>query len=202
MGFSRKDSLLVAEASNFSAVLAANPAVYNETAGTAKRSTEASRSGPYRQGLVFRCNLDGSAVETLAWNFRNNYEVNVDSFGTIWQSDNDDDGNQGVRINYVMEFGNYGYSDEVTGGAWQTKRPNIEADIPSRHWHQNDPGVVPNVLITGAGGGVADGQDVGERADAGQELALEQGHPAGRVPFRVQHGRQVMDRHHRRQPGP
>ena len=42
-------------------------------------------------------------------NFRNNYEVAVDSFGTLWQSDNDDDGNRGVRINYVMEFGNYGY---------------------------------------------------------------------------------------------
>ena len=46
--------------------------------------------------MVFRCNPDGSQVETLAWNFRNNWEVTVDSFGTIWQSDNDDDGNRGV----------------------------------------------------------------------------------------------------------
>ena len=29
--------------------------------------------------MVFRCNLDGSDFETLAWNFRNNYEVAVDS---------------------------------------------------------------------------------------------------------------------------
>ena len=50
---------------------------------------------PYRQGMVFRCNFDGSDFETLAHNFRNNYEVAVDSFGTLWQSDNDDDGNQG-----------------------------------------------------------------------------------------------------------
>ena len=75
---------------------------------------------PYRGGLVFRCDIDlekGEAknVETLAWNFRNNYEVAVDSFGTMWQSDNDDDGNKGVRINYVMQYGNYGYSDEMTG---------------------------------------------------------------------------------------
>ncbi|MGH7968311.1 MAG: PVC-type heme-binding CxxCH protein, partial [Limisphaerales bacterium] len=49
---------------------------------------------PYRMGMVFRCNLDGSEVETLAWNFRNNYEVAVDSFGALWQSDNDDDGNR------------------------------------------------------------------------------------------------------------
>ena len=73
---------------------------------------------PYRQGMVFRCNLDGSEVETLGHNFRNNYEVAVDSFGTLWQSDNDDDGNRGVRINYVMEYGNFGYADEMTGAGW------------------------------------------------------------------------------------
>jgi len=106
---------------------------------------------PYQQGMVFRCELDGSNVEVLAWNFRNNWEVAVDSFGTMWQSDNDDDGNKAVRINYVMEFGNYGYSDEMTGEGWQIPRLGIESEIPRRHWHQNDPGVVPNVLITGAG---------------------------------------------------
>lgn len=106
---------------------------------------------PYQQGMVFRCELDGSNVELLAWNFRNNWEVAVDSFGTMWQSDNDDDGNKGVRINYVMEFGNYGYSDEMTGAGWQTPRIGWESDIPNRHWHQNDPGVVPNMLLTGAG---------------------------------------------------
>lgn len=106
---------------------------------------------PYQQGLVFRCEPDGSRVETLGWNFRNNWEVTVDSFGTIWQSDNDDDGNRGVRINAVMEFGNYGYRDEMTGAGWGDERTNMEADIPSRHWHLNDPGVVPNLLLTGAG---------------------------------------------------
>ncbi|MCC6233041.1 MAG: PQQ-dependent sugar dehydrogenase [Verrucomicrobiales bacterium] len=106
---------------------------------------------PYQQGMVFRCNPDGSQVETLAWNFRNNFETAVDSFGTLWQSDNDDDGNKGVRINYVMEKGNYGYRSEVTGGGWGDRRSNIEAEIPLRHWHLNDPGVVPNLLQTGAG---------------------------------------------------
>ncbi|HMB90825.1 MAG TPA: PVC-type heme-binding CxxCH protein, partial [Rhodothermales bacterium] len=73
------------------------------------------RGEPYRQGMVFRMNEDGSAVEVLGHNFRNNYEVALDSYGTLWQSDNDDDGNKGVRINYVMEYGNYGYTDEMTG---------------------------------------------------------------------------------------
>src|ERR1051326_3064146 len=69
----------------------------------------------------------------------------------MWQSDNDDDGNRGVRINYVMEHGNFGYTDEFTGAGWSQKRTNWESEIPLRHWHQNDPGVVPNLLNTGAG---------------------------------------------------
>jgi putative membrane-bound dehydrogenase-like protein len=114
-------------------------------------NTVAAHRNPYCQGMVFRCNTDGSDFETLGWNFRNNYEVTVDSFGTLWQSDNDDDGNRGVRINYVMEFGNYGYTDEFTGAGWQAKRTNMETEIPLRHWHLNDPGVVPNLLQTGQG---------------------------------------------------
>ncbi|HZZ79673.1 MAG TPA: PVC-type heme-binding CxxCH protein, partial [Gemmataceae bacterium] len=106
---------------------------------------------PYRQGMVFRCDMDGGNFEVLGHNFRNNYEVCVDSFGTLWQSDNDDDGNRGVRINYVMEYGNFGYVDEMTGAGWQTKRTNMETEIPLRHWHLNDPGVVPNLLQTGQG---------------------------------------------------
>ncbi|HAB15452.1 MAG TPA: hypothetical protein DCE44_03270 [Verrucomicrobiales bacterium] len=106
---------------------------------------------PFRQGIAFRCDPDGSKVEVLGHNFRNNYELAVDSFGTVWQSDNDDDGNQGVRINYVMEGGNFGYTDQVTGAAWGQKRTNLEDEVPKRHWHLNDPGVVPNLLQTGAG---------------------------------------------------
>lgn len=106
---------------------------------------------PYRMGMVFRSEVDGSRVESLAWNFRNNWEVAVDSFGSLWQSDNDDDGNASVRINYVMEFGNYGYTDEITGAGWRTDRVNLEEEVFQRHWHQNDPGVVPNVVDTGSG---------------------------------------------------
>jgi len=105
----------------------------------------------FKQGMVFRCDPDGKNVELLGQNFRNNYEVAVDSYGALWQSDNDDDGNKGVRINYVMEYGNYGYSDEMTGAGWQANRTNLEATIPQRHWHLNDPGSVPNLLQTGAG---------------------------------------------------
>ncbi|MBC7936394.1 MAG: PQQ-dependent sugar dehydrogenase, partial [Rhizobacter sp.] len=114
---------------------------------------EGDEIGPkkYKQGMVLRCDPDGSHVEVLAHNFRNPYEVAVDSYGTMWQSDNDDDGNRGVRINYVMDYGNYGYKDEITDAGWQENRTNIEDSIPLRHWHLNDPGVVPNLLQTFAG---------------------------------------------------
>jgi putative membrane-bound dehydrogenase-like protein len=112
---------------------------------------------PYRMGMVFRCNPDGSEVETLAWNFRNNYEVAVDSFGALWQADNDDDGNEGCRLNYLMEFGNYGYQDEMTGAGWADgwERARLRGAQPAQkvfyEWHQYDPGVVPNLLHLGAG---------------------------------------------------
>ncbi|MBI3874703.1 MAG: HEAT repeat domain-containing protein [Verrucomicrobia bacterium] len=75
---------------------------------------------PYREGMVFRCNLDGSNLETLGWNFRNNWMVAVDSFGDAW------------------------------------KKANAKAKLPDDqkfryHWHLDDPGVVPNLLNTGAG---------------------------------------------------
>ncbi len=105
----------------------------------------------YQEGMVFRCNLNGSEVECLGNDFRNNYEVAVDSYGTMWQSDNDDDGNKGVRINYVMEYGSFGYKDEMTHASWNVDRTNLESEIPKRHWHLNDPGTMPNLLQTGSG---------------------------------------------------
>lgn len=110
-----------------------------------------SNGKPFREGMVMRADADGGNVEVLGYNFRNNFEVAVDPYGTMWQSDNDDDGNKGTRINYVMEYGNYGFRDEITGASWSTRRTNWEKEIPLRHWHLNDPGVVPNVLQTGAG---------------------------------------------------
>ena len=105
---------------------------------------------PYQEGMVIRCELDGSRVEVLGHNFRNNWEVTVDSFGSMWQSDNDN-GSSSCRVNFVMEYGNYGYRDEQTGVDYRTRRTNMEATMQRRMWHQNDPGVVPNLLITGSG---------------------------------------------------
>ena len=105
----------------------------------------------YREGMAFRMELDGSNIEVLGHNFRNPYELAIDSYGGLWQSDNDDDGNRGTRINYLMEYGNYGFKDLLTGQNWRERRTGWEDDIPKRHWHLNDPGTVPNLLQTGSG---------------------------------------------------
>jgi putative membrane-bound dehydrogenase-like protein len=110
-----------------------------------------TNGNPYREGLALRCDIDGSNMEVIGHNFRNNYELVMDPFGTVWQSDNDDDGNKATRINYVMEHGNFGYKDEMSGASWYARRTNMETETPAKHWHLNDPGVVPNVLITGSG---------------------------------------------------
>jgi putative membrane-bound dehydrogenase-like protein len=110
-----------------------------------------NEGNPYRKGMVFRVEPDGSNFEVLGHNFRNPYEATVDAYGTVWQSDNDDDGNRATRLNYVMEYGNFGYTDEMTGAAWSVPRTGMEEEIPLRHWHLNDPGVVPNVMNLGSG---------------------------------------------------
>ncbi|MCZ2344444.1 MAG: c-type cytochrome [Bacteroidales bacterium] len=95
-----------------------------------------SNSTDCRAGTVWRCDLDGNNLERIAHNFRNNYEACVNSFGEIWCSDNDDDGNQQTRICFVMPGGNYGYHPRGKGQS---------------HWHEEQPGIVHKALRTGFG---------------------------------------------------
>lgn len=95
-----------------------------------------SNPNDVHKGTVWRCDLDGNNLELIAHNFRNNYEACLDSFGEIWLSDNDDDGNQQTRICFVFPGGNYGYGPRGPG---QT------------HWHEEQPGIVHKTLRTGFG---------------------------------------------------
>ena len=114
------------------------------------KSRPADFPGP-REGMALRFNPDGSDFEIMAYNFRNNYELALDSFGTIWQSDNDDDGNQGVVINYVMEGGNFGYTGPK-GTSWGRDQLAYAGQTHQEaQWHSRWPGVVPNMLLTGQG---------------------------------------------------
>ena len=84
-------------------------------------------------GMALRCELDGSNVEVLGHNFRNNWEVTADSFGSLWQSDNDN-GSSSCRLNFAMEYGNFGYLDEMSGAVYTESRTNMSPDIKRSMW--------------------------------------------------------------------
>jgi putative membrane-bound dehydrogenase-like protein len=95
-----------------------------------------SNTTDVQKGTVWKCDLDGTNLELIAHNFRNNYEATVNSFGEVWLSDNDDDGNQQTRICFVLPGGNYGYGPRGPGQS---------------HWHEEQPGIVHKTLRTGFG---------------------------------------------------
>lgn len=108
-----------------------------------KRADTETIPGPgYYEGVALRMNLDGTDLEVVGQNFRNPYELAVDSFGNLFQTDNDDDGNAWTRLLYNMEGGNYGFRGPLNR-TWREDHGS--------HWHLELPGVVPLVLRTGAG---------------------------------------------------
>ena len=86
-------------------------------------------------GTTLRVNRDGTQLEILSSGHRNNYEAAVDSFGNVFGSDNDDDGNRGCRMYWVMAGGKYGYQHPGS----------------SRHWAEELPGIIPKLVGTGNG---------------------------------------------------
>ena len=100
-------------------------------------------------GMALRINPDGSGLKVMGHNFRNNYETALDSYGTMWQNDNDDQV-VACRTSWLMEGGNAGYFSNDGTRYWQgDQRPG--QPIPVAHWHQEDPGVMPVGDISGAG---------------------------------------------------
>jgi putative membrane-bound dehydrogenase-like protein len=91
--------------------------------------------------VMGRVNLDGTGMRILADNFRNPYELALDSFGRVFCSDNDDDGNAQVRICHVIDGGDYGYHHN----------PKLPPSPTKHHWREDVPGTTPKLLRTFAG---------------------------------------------------
>ena len=107
----------------------------------------------FKWGAMLRGELDGSKLETVAVNFRNPYELAVSSFGESYCSDNDNDGNQSVRICWILEGGDYGWF-----GGPPFKLNGLDSKlapgVPYReafHFRGYIPGYVPGTLVTGFG---------------------------------------------------
>ena len=100
-------------------------------------------------GLALRVDPDGTGLEVLAHNFRNAYELAVDSYGDLWQNDNDDQV-ETCRATWLMHRGNAGYFSDDGTRYWQADRRPGQSTFAA-HWHQDDPGVIPAGDNTGAG---------------------------------------------------
>jgi putative membrane-bound dehydrogenase-like protein len=133
----------------------------------------------YTGGLSFRVNPDGTGLEVLAHNFRNAYEVFVDSYGNLWQNDNDDQ-IATCRTSWLMEGANAGYLSN-TGERTQQADRRPGQSLAIAQWHQEDPGIMPAGDIYGSGSptGIVlnEGDALGEQyrglllsADAGRNI--------------------------------
>ncbi|GMW03514.1 MAG: hypothetical protein AMXMBFR84_46480 [Candidatus Hydrogenedentota bacterium] len=104
-------------------------------------NVHAGQNAPVQAATILRTDLEGKRIELLAQNMRNPYEPVVNPWGTVFISDNDDDGNEQTRINYIMEGGNYGY--------WPRRKGDRRLDAV--HWNEDRPGTVPKMVRTGFG---------------------------------------------------
>lgn len=114
-------------------------------------------------GVALRLEPDGTGLSCIGHNFRNAYELCVDSFGDVWQNDNDD--TISCRTTWLMEGGNLGFASADGTRTWQADRRPGQS-IPTAHWRQDDPGVIPagDVYGPGAPTGIAlnEGDALGE----------------------------------------
>lgn len=132
-------------------------------------------------GLALRIQPDGTGLKVVGHNFRNSYELAVDSYGNFWQNDNDDEV-AACRVSWLPEGGNAGFFSNDGTRTWQAdQRPG--QDLFTAHWHQEDPGVMPFGDRSGAGAptGIVrnEGDALGEKyrglllsADAGRNVVF------------------------------
>jgi len=102
----------------------------------------------YNAGAAFRINPDGTGTEVIGNGFRNSYEQITNSYGFVFQNDNDDP--PACRVTHMIEHGNAGYFSRDGKRDWRAdRRPG--QDIPTAEWRQEDPGTMPAGDIYGGG---------------------------------------------------
>lgn len=102
----------------------------------------------YNAGAAFRIHPDGTGTEVIGGGFRNSYEQITDSFGFVFQNDNDDP--PACRVTHMIEHGNAGYFSRDGKRDWRAdKRPG--QDTPTAQWRQDDPGTMPSGDVYGGG---------------------------------------------------
>lgn len=101
----------------------------------------------WTSGFSARMNPDGTEVEIIGHGYRNSYEHAVNSFGELFQNDNDDP--PACRNSYVLEYGSAGYFTREGQSYRTVARPG--QDHARAHWRQDDPGTFDVGDIYGGG---------------------------------------------------
>ncbi|MCP5560889.1 MAG: c-type cytochrome [Verrucomicrobiaceae bacterium] len=135
-------------------------------------------------GMSFRIQPDGTGLRVIGENMRNTHDMFVNSFGDVFQSDNDDPAH--CRITWLMEHANMGYADIQDGSkSWEEiakswEEPGMGKDFRRRssasHWRENYPGTTPPGNVYGIGSPTGnvfiEGDELGE-AMCGQYLVCD-----------------------------
>ena len=99
-------------------------------------------------GFSVRMNSDGSDLKIVGHNYRNSYEQSINSFGDMYQSDNDDP--PACRVSLIMEGGNAGFASLDGKRSWGAdKRPGQTTQVAE--WRQEDPDTMPAGDVYGGG---------------------------------------------------
>ena len=102
----------------------------------------------YVGGTAFRVKADGTGLNIVAHNMRNPVGLCLDSFGNIYNNDNDDP--PCCRTSWLMDYADLGYTIDDGRRRWGTvARPGQSRQ--QAHWRQADPGSAPAGDIYGPG---------------------------------------------------
>lgn len=127
-------------------------------------------------GLALAVELDGTGLEVLGHGFRNAVGTCIDPFGELWMNDNDD--TQSCRTTYLLPYGDCGYNSKDGTRSWQADRRPGQS-IPTSHWRQDDPGVIPSGHVYGNGSPtgitIFEGKTLGREYSDGLLLSCEAG---------------------------
>jgi putative membrane-bound dehydrogenase-like protein len=102
----------------------------------------------YVGGFTVRMEPDGTNASIVGHNYRNSFEQSVNSFGDVFQNDNDDPA--ACRTTFVLESGNTGFLSRDGRTTWKIdRRPGQTTAVAE--WRQDDPHTIPAGDVYGGG---------------------------------------------------